>query len=75
MQALGLVTIKKKWKAVNRNFCSKKGEVAYLGHDACCNVQGVPKGTDTFQSFIIRKLDNLRKKNSYHESQYQVPFF
>ena len=24
-------------------------------------IQGVPKGTDTFQSLIIKKLDNLRK--------------
>ena len=28
-------------------------------------VQGVPKGTDTFQSFMIKKLDNLRKFFSY----------
>ena len=36
--------------------------------------QGVPKGTDTFQSFIIKKLDNLRVF-IYHFSQYQVQFF
>ena len=30
------------------------------------DIQGVLKGTDTFQSFIFKKLDNLRKFFSYH---------
>ena len=32
----------------------------------CFFIQGLPKGTDTFQSFIIKKLDDLRKFFSYH---------
>ena len=31
-----------------------------------CDIQDVSKGTDTFQSSIIKKLDNLRKFFSYH---------
>ena len=31
---------------------------------------GVSKGTDTFQSFVIKKLDNLGKFFSYHVNQY-----
>ena len=38
-------------------------------------VQSVPKGTDTFQSLRIKKMDNLRKFFSCHYNQYQVPFF
>ena len=36
---------------------------------------GVQKGTDTIQSFMIKKLDYLRKFFSYQQSQYEVPFF
>ena len=28
---------------------------------AFLNIQGVPKGTDTFPSLMIQKLDNLQK--------------
>ena len=29
-------------------------------------IQGIPKDTDTFQSIIIKKLDDLQKFFSYH---------
>ena len=38
------------------------------------DIQDVPKGTDTCQSLIIKKLDSLRKIFSYHQNQYQVQF-
>ena len=38
----------------------------FLIHIPLYYIQGVPKGTDTFQSLIIEKLDNLRKFFSYH---------
>ena len=38
----------------------------FLTKSLSAAIQAVPKGTETFQSFIIKKLDNLQKKISYH---------
>ena len=36
---------------------------------------GIPKGTDTFQTFIIKKLDNLRKKFHIIKTSIKCHFF
>ena len=54
-------------KATSRNPTQSAITInVWINHGPAPLIQDVPKGTGSFQSLIIKKLDNLRKFFLYH---------